>query len=80
MKGLTNIKWFLDKLENIPKLNLGEEKHLNNSIFNIIFSGKFELIECSGVLHHLPDPQAGLNIISQSLTDRGGMALMVYAR
>jgi len=64
IKGLDNIKWFNDKIENIPKLNLG----------------KFDLIECSGVLHHLPDPQAGLNILSQSLTDRGGIDIMVYAR
>ena len=24
IKGLTNIKWYYDKLENIPELNLGK--------------------------------------------------------
>ena len=45
-----------------------------------IHAGKFDLIQCSGVLHHLPDPQYGLNILSNFLAPGGGMALMVYAR
>ena len=41
--------------------------------------GNFDYINVVGVLHHLPDPQAGLGILVDKLTPRGGMAMMVYA-
>jgi SAM-dependent methyltransferase len=41
--------------------------------------GRFDYIDCCGVLHHLPDPQAGFDALAASLTAEGGMGLMVYA-
>ncbi|WP_299548350.1 class I SAM-dependent methyltransferase [uncultured Tateyamaria sp.] len=39
----------------------------------------FDYIDCCGVLHHLPDPQAGFNALANALKPDGGMGLMVYA-
>jgi len=63
-RGLKNITWVLDSLLNIPKLNLG----------------KFDFINCSGVLHHLQSPPEGLKILQESLTKTGGMHIMIYAK
>jgi SAM-dependent methyltransferase len=41
--------------------------------------GEFDYIDCCGVLHHLPDPQAGFDALSGALAPGGGMGLMVYA-
>lgn len=40
--------------------------------------GPFDYIDCCGVLHHLPDPAAGLRMLTDVLADHGGMGLMVY--
>jgi len=40
----------------------------------------FEQIVCTGVLHHLPDPDIGLRALRDVLTPNGAMHLMVYAR
>lgn len=40
----------------------------------------FDLIICTGVLHHLPDPDIGLRALRAVLSSRGAMQLMVYAR
>jgi SAM-dependent methyltransferase len=40
----------------------------------------FDLIVCTGVLHHLPDPDRGLRALREVLSPRGAMRLMVYAR
>jgi len=63
-RGLTNITWIHDSILNIPALKLG----------------KFDYITCTGVLHHLESPDAGLKVLSDSLTDDGGMGIMVYAQ
>lgn len=39
----------------------------------------FDLIICTGVLHHLPDPDAGLKVLREVLNPEGAMHLMVYA-
>src|SRR5215475_2505502 len=39
----------------------------------------FDQIVCTGVLHHLPDPDAGLRSLRSVLTPNGAMHLMVYA-
>ena len=64
VRGLRNITWILDSILNIPMLNLG----------------KFDFIECSGVLHHLASPDHAFKILRDTLTDRGGMSLMIYAK
>lgn len=40
---------------------------------------KFDLIECSGVLHHLEDPLRGGKILSQLLKPNGWMLLGLYS-
>jgi hypothetical protein len=39
----------------------------------------FDYIDCCGVLHHLPDPAAGVRALLSVLAPGGGMGLMVYA-
>ena len=51
-----------NKIENIPQLNLG----------------RFDYIESTGVLHHLPNPDIGLRVLANSLKETGGMSMMVY--
>ena len=40
---------------------------------------RFDLIVCTGVLHHLADPDAGLRALGSMLTSGGALYLMVYA-
>ncbi|MEM6338536.1 MAG: class I SAM-dependent methyltransferase [Pseudomonadota bacterium] len=63
-RGLKNIKWINDSIFNLPNLKLG----------------KFDYIQCSGVLHHLESPDEGLKTLVDALSDRGGMNIMVYAQ
>lgn len=63
IRQLTNITWVYDSLLNLPKLSLG----------------KFDYINCSGVLHHLTDPDEGLKALRSVLKDDGSIGLMVYA-
>ncbi|AFB28786.1 class I SAM-dependent methyltransferase [Rickettsia rickettsii] len=64
VRGLRNIKWINDSILNIPNLKLG----------------KFDYINCTGVLHHLANPDEGLKNLKDSLKPTGGMGLMVYAK
>jgi len=64
IRGLDNVTWIHESLLNIPKLGLGQ----------------FDYINCSGLLHHLADPPAGLKILADSLKDDGAMGLMLYAK
>ena len=41
--------------------------------------GQFDYIDCCGVLHHLPDPEAGFRALRAALGPGGGMGMMVYA-
>jgi SAM-dependent methyltransferase len=41
--------------------------------------GPFDYIDCCGVLHHLPDPAAGLQALLSVLAPGGGLGLMLYA-
>jgi SAM-dependent methyltransferase len=40
--------------------------------------GRFDYIDCCGVLHHLADPGAGLRALAAALDPSGGMGLMLY--
>lgn len=53
----------------------------NGSLLDLASSGlgPFDYIDCCGVLHHLPDPQAGLHALLSVLAPGGGLGLMVYA-
>jgi len=39
----------------------------------------FDHVVCTGVLHHLPDPDAGLRALREVLSPAGALHLMVYA-
>ncbi len=41
---------------------------------------EFDLIVCTGVLHHLSDPDAGMAALAGALAPEGVAAMMVYAR
>ena len=62
IRKLTNIRWVQDSILDLPELDLGY----------------FDYINCSGVLHHLADPDAGLRALKSVLAPQGAIALMVY--
>lgn len=62
-RGLRNIDWVEGSLLDLPQRGLG----------------LFDYIDCCGVLHHLPEPEAGLAALVAALAPGGGMGLMVYA-
>lgn len=50
------------------------------AIEDVIELGKsFDLVVCTGVLHHLADPDAGLQALASVLNAEGALQLMVYA-
>lgn len=57
-------------------------QHYHMSLLDLPTSGfgEFDVIECSGVLHHLEDPVAGLAALKSVLKDDGIMGIMVYAQ
>ncbi len=68
---------------------IAEERAKIRGLENIIFHtgnlldaaqyGKFDYIDCCGVLHHLPNPQTGFTTLAKLLNEGGGMGGMVYA-
>jgi SAM-dependent methyltransferase len=56
----------------------GIEFH-TGSLLDAAGFGEFDYIDCCGVLHHLPDPQAGFDALAGALAPGGGIGLMVYA-
>lgn len=60
-------------LENLTlhQLSLGDANQLQE---------RFQLIVSTGVLHHLPDPQVGLNSLAACLAEDGVLHVMVYAK
>jgi SAM-dependent methyltransferase len=64
VRKLTNIRFVTGSLLELGSLGLG----------------RFDYIDCCGVLHHLPDPEAGLRGLASALADDGGMGLMLYGK
>ena len=62
-RGLGNIAFREASLLDLPRLGLG----------------RFDYIDCCGVLHHLPDPDRTLEDLRDLLAPGGGIGLMVYA-
>jgi len=58
---------------------LGSIRFLTGDILSAPELGKFDYIDCCGVLHHLPDPDAGFAALAGALAPGGGIGLMVYA-
>lgn len=63
IRGLDNIKWIHGSILSFPDMDIG----------------KFDFINCCGVLHHLEDPQKGLAALKSVLNDNGAIAVMLYA-
>lgn len=62
-RGLENrVRWIHGSLLDLPSMNLGP----------------FDYINCSGVLHHLENPDDGLAALRAVLKDDGALGLMVY--
>ncbi len=62
IRGLTSIRFQSGSIEELDGLGLG----------------RFDYIDCCGVLHHLEDPAAGLAALARALAPGGGIGLMVY--
>lgn len=59
--------------------NLGSIRFVTGSLLDAPDLGEFDYIDCCGVLHHLPDPQAGFAALRAALAPGGGLGFMVYA-
>lgn len=64
VRNVDNISWINDSLLNIPGLDIGT----------------FDFISCTGVLHHLDNPDEGLKALKKVLKPGGAMEIMVYGR
>ena len=64
VRNLDNIEWHHGSILDIASLDLAP----------------FDLISCSGVLHHLPEPERGLAALRSALAPEGAMSLMLYGR
>ncbi len=62
VRGLKNLRFVSASLLDLPTLGLG----------------RFDYIDCCGVLHHLDDPEAGLRLLRDALSEAGGIGLMLY--
>ena len=63
----------------IAARGLGGVRFVTGSLLDAPDLGRFDYIDCCGVLHHLPDPQAGFAALRAALAPGGGMGFMVYA-
>lgn len=61
-RGLRNINFLTGSLLDLPSMPIGQ----------------FDYIDCTGVLHHLPDPAAGMRALASVLNPDGGMGVMLY--
>jgi len=64
IRQLTNITWVHESILDISEARLG----------------LFDYISCTGVLHHLDQPSAGLEALKSVLAPDGSMLIMLYAR
>jgi SAM-dependent methyltransferase len=61
-RGLRNVQFLTGSLLDLPNMNIGQ----------------FDYIDCTGVLHHLPDPSAGMKALASVLQPEGGIGVMLY--
>ena len=64
VRNLNNIDWHHLSILDVSSLN----------------AAPFDLISCTGVLHHLPEPERGLQALRTVLAPQGAMSLMLYGR
>jgi SAM-dependent methyltransferase len=53
---------------------------IQGDIYNLPFLNQFDYIYSVGVLHHLPDPQAGFLSLTKALRSGGSISAWVYGR
>jgi ubiquinone/menaquinone biosynthesis C-methylase UbiE len=63
-RGLRNINFLTGSLLDLPTMPIGQ----------------FDYIDCTGVLHHLPNPTAGLQALASVLQPDGGVGIMLYGQ
>jgi len=62
-------------------LKIGNVHFLKLDLHNVArLNQRFHAVSCGGVLHHLPDPERGLNFLVDVLQPGGVMHIMVYSR
>jgi 2-polyprenyl-3-methyl-5-hydroxy-6-metoxy-1,4-benzoquinol methylase len=62
--------------------NLDNIEWHHGSILDLATLGfaPFDLVSCTGVLHHLPEPERGLQALRSVIAPEGVMSLMLYGR
>src|SRR3979409_2499590 len=63
-RGLRNIQFLTGSLLDLPSMPIGT----------------FDYVDCTGVLHHLPDPTAGMKALASVLQPDGGIGVMLYGQ
>ena len=63
MRGLTNVEFHRGRIEDVSREALGS----------------FDYIQSIGVLHHIADPELGLQKLAALLRPEGGMGILLYA-
>jgi SAM-dependent methyltransferase len=63
-RGLKNVQFLTGSLLDLADMNVGS----------------FDYIDCTGVLHHLPDPAAGMKVLAGVLQPEGGLGVMLYGQ
>ncbi len=63
-RGLRTVRFLTGSLLDLPNMGIGS----------------FDYIDCTGVLHHLPDPSAGMKALASVLEPEGGIGVMLYGR
>src|SRR5215471_455683 len=63
-RGLRTVRFLTGSLLDLPNMGIGS----------------FDYIDCTGVLHHLPDPSAGMKALASVLDPEGGIGVMLYGR
>ena len=64
VRDLENIEWHHGSILDVASLGFAP----------------FDLISCTGVLHHLPEPDRGISALRSVLAENGAMSLMLYGR
>ena len=63
------------------ELGFNEIEYLQCDILDLdLLNKKFDIVECCGVLHHMSDPEIGLNKITNRLKSDGLMKIALYSK